>query len=92
MEQASAVVGTLDKIRGCICWIAFIENGDAEESIRVRLRSRFVHINSVAEKFGGGGHACASGATVYGQAQFLELLQDADAVVKKYKETHEGWL
>ena len=92
LEQASATVGTLDSIRGCICWVAFIENGDEQESIRVRLRSRFVHINSVAEKFGGGGHACASGATVYGKAQMEELLRDADALVKEYKETHEGWL
>ena len=92
LEQASATVGTLDSIRGCICWVAFIENGDEQESIRVRLRSRFVHINSVAEKFGGGGHACASGATVYGKAQMEELLHDADQLVKEYKETHEGWL
>ena len=92
LEQASATVGTLDSIRGCICWLAFIENGDEKESIRVRLRSRFVHINSVAEKFGGGGHACASGATVYGKAQMEELLRDADQLVKEYKETHEGWL
>ena len=92
LEQASACVGTLDSIRGCISWIAFIENGDEQQSVRVRLRSRFVHINSVAEKFGGGGHACASGATVYGEAQVQELLRDVDALVKEYKETHEGWL
>ena len=65
LEQASACVGTLDSIRGCICWMVFVENGDAEGSIRVRLRSRFVHINPIAEKYHGGGHACASGATVY---------------------------
>ena len=92
LEQASACVGTLDSIRGAICWIVFIENGDNEGSIRVRLRSRFVHINSVAEKYRGGGHACASGATVYGQEEMDMLLRDADAVVKEYKETHEGWL
>ncbi len=92
LEQASAVVGNLDSIRGCICWIAFIENGDEEQSIRVRLRSRFVHINPVAEKYRGGGHACASGATVYGEQEVQALLADADALVKEYKETHEGWL
>ena len=92
LEQASATVGTLDSIRGCICWIAFIENGDETQSVRVRLRSRFVHINSIAEKYRGGGHACASGATVYGQEEVQALLQDADALVKEYKETHEGWL
>lgn len=92
LEQASACVGNLDSIRGCICWIVFIENGDEEQSIRVRLRSRFVHINPIAEKYHGGGHACASGATVYGQEEMDALLRDADALVKEYKETHEGWL
>ena len=92
LEMASACVGNLDSIRGVICWAAFIENGDAEGSIRVRLRSRFVHINSIAEKYRGGGHACASGATVYGKKEMEALLKDADAHVKAYKETHEGWL
>ncbi|MBE6750330.1 MAG: bifunctional oligoribonuclease/PAP phosphatase NrnA [Ruminococcaceae bacterium] len=92
IEQASACVGTLDSIRGAICWIAFIENNDSEHSIRVRLRSRFVHINPIAEKYHGGGHACASGATVYSKEEFEALLRDADAHVKEYKETHEGWL
>ena len=92
LEQASACVGTMDSIRGCICWMVFIENGDAEGSIRVRLRSRFVHINSIAEKYRGGGHACASGATVYSQEEMDALLHDADALIKEYKETHEGWL
>ena len=92
LEQASACVGTLDSIRGCIAWMVFIENGDAQGSIRVRLRSRFVHINGIAEKYNGGGHACASGATVYSLDEVNALLADTDALVKDYKETHEGWL
>ena len=92
LEQASACVGNLDSIRGCIAWMAFIENGDEDHSIRVRLRSRFVHINPIAEKYHGGGHACASGATVYSVEEMNALLQDADALVKEYKETHEDWL
>ena len=92
LEQASACVGTLDSIRDVICWMVFIENGDAEGSIRVRLRSRFVAINTIAEKYHGGGHACASGATVYSMEEMQALLKDADAHVKTYKDTHEGWL
>lgn len=92
LEQASACVGTLDSIRGCIAWMVFIENGDAEGSIRVRLRSRFVHINGIAEKYRGGGHACASGATVYGMEEVKALLADTDALLKEYKATHEDWL
>ena len=92
LEQASACVNDMDSIRGNIAWIAFIETGDEKDTIRVRLRSRFVHINGIAEKYRGGGHACASGATLYGKDEIALLLADADAHVKEYKETHEGWL
>jgi len=91
-EQASACVGNLDSIREVICWMVFIENNDEAGSIRVRLRSRFVSINEIAEKYHGGGHACASGATVYSVEEMNALLADADAHVKQYKQTHEGWL
>ena len=91
-EDASAVVSFLDSIKGCICWVALIETGDEEQTIRVRLRSRFVPIHTVAEQYRGGGHACACGATVYGQGEVQALLAAADAVVKEYKQTHEGWL
>ena len=92
MESASASISSLSGIRGCLCWIAFIETNDADGAIRVRLRSRFASINHIAEKYHGGGHACASGATVYSQEEMMALLADTDALVKEYKETHEGWL
>ena len=92
LEQASAIIGILDSIRGCISWIAFIESGDEQNSIRVRLRSRFVHINGIAEKYHGGGHACASGATVYSREEMEALRADTHALAKEYKETHECWL
>ena len=91
-ESASATIGCLDTIRGCISWMVFIESGDEKGSIRVRLRSRFVTINALAEKYHGGGHACASGATVYSVEEMEALLAEADALVKEYKETHEDWL
>ena len=92
LEQAGSCVNDMDSIRGCLAWIAFIETGDEKGTIRVRLRSRFVHINGIAEKYRGGGHACASGATLYSKDEIALLLRDADAHVKEYKETHEGWL
>lgn len=91
-EDASASVSYMEKIKGCLCWIAFIESPNAEKTIRVRLRSRFAHINTIAEKHHGGGHACASGATVYSEAEMAQLVAEADALIKEYKETHEGWL
>ena len=91
-EEASATISALDSIKGCLCWLAFIENGDEEQSIRVRLRSRFMTINTLAEKYRGGGHACASGATVYNMDEVNALVSEADAMVKAYKENNEGWL
>ncbi len=92
MESASQAIRSLSGIRGCLCWIAFIETGDADGAIRVRLRSRFASINHIAEKYHGGGHACASGATVYSREEMNALLQDADAHIKPYKENNDGWL
>ena len=91
-EEASACVDFMDKIRNTLCWLAFVDSGDENGAIRVRLRSRFMSINQIAEQFNGGGHACASGATVYSQKEMLELIEKADAAIKEYKETHEGWL
>ena len=89
-EKASASVSYLDSIRGSLIWLAFIDNADG--TIRVRLRSRFVTINEIAEKYRGGGHDCASGATLLKKSEIRKLLADADARLKNYKENNEGWL
>jgi len=88
-ETASSAVSMLSGIKDCLCWMAFIETQD---SIRVRLRSRFMFINELAEKYNGGGHACASGATVYSRDEMNQLIRDADELVRAYKENHDGWL
>ncbi len=90
-ETASTAVGFMDAIKGCLCWIAFIDNMD-DDHIRVRLRSRFCAINTVAEHYRGGGHAQASGATLHHKKEMKQLLTEADALVKEYKENHEDWL
>ena len=92
MESASSVVGMLDTIKGSLCWLAFIESGDEDGSIRVRLRSRYMTINALAEQYRGGGHACAAGATVYNRREANAMVRKADAMLKEYKESHEGWL
>ena len=89
-EDASASVSLMDSIKGSLMWLAFIDNADG--SIRVRLRSRFVPINDIAEKYRGGGHACAAGSTVYSAEEMDALIHDCDKKLKEYKETHEGWL
>ena len=89
-EDASAAIGYLDSIRGCLCWLAFIDAPD--NTIRVRLRSRFVAINTLAARHHGGGHAFASGATVYSKDEIQSLIAEADALVRDYKAEHSDWL
>ncbi len=89
-EQASAQVSLMDSIRGSLVWIAFIENRDG--TIRVRLRSRYMTINKLGERYHGGGHECAAGATVYSVEEKTKLIREADRLLKEYKETHTGWL
>lgn len=82
-EQASSLVSLMGEIKGCIVWLAFIENEDG--TIRTRLRSRYVTINKLAEEYGGGGHICASGATLDNKKQINEMLDRADALCRDYK-------
>lgn len=89
-EQAGDTVVLMSSIKGSIFWMALIENEDG--TIKARLRSRFMTINELAEKYHGGGHDRASGATCYSKEEMEHLIQDADALIKEYKETHEGWI
>jgi phosphoesterase RecJ-like protein len=90
-ERASGAISMLDSIRGALCWIAFIENA-SDNSIRVRVRSRFLPTNGLSEQFRGGGHAYASGATLRSADEIDLLLSVADSMVKEYKENNEGWI
>ena len=89
-EDASACVSFMDSIKGSLIWIAFIEGENGET--RVRLRSRYVTVSELAERYHGGGHACAAGATVYSKAEAKALLKEADELLREYKEKNEGWL
>ncbi len=88
-EEASTAISFMDSIKGSPIWIAFI---DGDNEIRVRLRSRFVKISDVAEKYRGGGHAMAAGATVYNKKEMKALIADADATLKAFKASGEAYL
>lgn len=89
-SQASDSVDFMSGIRGTLVWLAFIDNPDG--SIRVRLRSRFMPINNLAERYDGGGHANASGATVNSLREMQALVKDADELIKEYKKNNGGWI
>lgn len=90
MEDASNCVTYMDSIKGSLIWLAFIDTDDGDA--RVRLRSRFVTVNQIAERHGGGGHDCASGANARDLDEIKAIVAEADAALKEYKENHEGWL
>ena len=53
--------------------VAFVDQPD--NSIRVRLRSRFVPINDIGRKYNGGGHLRALGATLYHKSEIKRYLK-----------------
>lgn len=89
-NQQSNSVDMMQNIRGSLIWIAFIDNPEGD--IRVRLRSRFVPINALAQKYNGGGHANASGATVHSVQELEALVKEADEILKDFKANNGGWL
>ncbi|MBP5230320.1 MAG: bifunctional oligoribonuclease/PAP phosphatase NrnA, partial [Clostridia bacterium] len=89
-EQASSCISLMEKIRGSCIYLAFVDYPDG--SIRVRLRSRFVPVQKLASKYRGGGHANASGATVYSRSEMRSLLAEADELLKLAKENGEDLL
>lgn len=78
-EDACLSVSLLEGIEGCPVWIAFIECDDS--TIRARLRSRFVPVSGLAERYGGGGHAFAAGATARSVAEMEAMIRDADSLL-----------
>lgn len=89
-ESACNCVSFLDSIKGSLIYLAFIYSPSGD--IRVRLRSRFLAINTLAEKYGGGGHEKAAGATVKTRAQAMALIADADRMLGEFKRSHEDLL
>ena len=67
------MVGTMSDIRGVDSWVNFTET---EQGVLCELRSKKYNINPIAVKYGGGGHAKASGATVPDIATALKMVED----------------
>ena len=72
------MVGTMSDTRGVDIWVNFTET---EEGVLCELRSSRYNINPVAVKYGGGGHAKASGACVPDRETAMNMLADLDAMM-----------
>lgn len=71
------MVGVMSDIRGVDSWVNFTET---ENGVLCELRSKKYNINPIAVKYGGGGHAKASGATVADKDTAMRMLADLDAL------------
>ncbi|GAB3791911.1 DHH family phosphoesterase [Virgibacillus kimchii] len=81
--ETGQLVSVLGDIEEILAPVFFIEEEDA---IRVRLRSKGPVINGIAEKYNGGGHPLASGATVYSWEEAELLVKDIEEACRLYKQ------
>jgi phosphoesterase RecJ-like protein len=76
-SEASLLVSSLGNVKGIKAWVFFIEEDD---QIRVRLRSKGPIINKIAQKYNGGGHPMAAGASIYSWQEAEAVLEDIRSV------------
>ena len=74
------MVSTMADIKGVDIWVNFTET---EQGVLCELRSSKYNINPIAVKYGGGGHAKASGACVASKEIAMQMLGDLDAMTKE---------
>ncbi|MBR2987840.1 MAG: bifunctional oligoribonuclease/PAP phosphatase NrnA [Clostridia bacterium] len=73
------MVGTMADLKGIDIWVNFTET---EEGVLCELRSSRYNINPIAVKYGGGGHAKASGATVKNCEEAMAMLDDLNHMIE----------
>ena len=72
------MVNTMADIKGVDIWVNFTET---PECVLCELRSSRYNINPIAVKYGGGGHAKASGASLKNREEAMAMLADLDAMM-----------
>ena len=78
------MISNFNYIDGIFVWI-FMTEDVKNNNYRISIRSRGPVINSVAEKYNGGGHKFASGAKITDKDNFDNLVKDLDKLCLKYK-------
>ena len=78
------MIGNFNYIDEVIVWV-FVTEDVKNENIRVSIRSRGPVINTIAEKYNGGGHKYASGARLKQLDDADALINELDKVCEKYK-------
>ena len=79
------MVNTMAGIKGIDIWANFTQDPNTGDVI-VEIRSNKYNINPIAVKYGGGGHAKASGATVSSFEEAKKLLSELDKLASEWYE------
>ena len=82
------MIGNFNYIDGIIVWM-FITEDVKNGNYRVSIRSRGPIVNTVAEKYNGGGHKFACGARFTDINLADDLVKDLDELCSKYKKDKE---
>lgn len=82
-EHTASVVGLPGSIEGVNAWVTIVEQKDG--TYRCRMRSKGVIINELAQRFNGGGHPKASGATARDLNEVEQLLMALNDLVETYQ-------
>ena len=82
------MIGNFNYINEVLVWV-FITEDIKNENYRISIRSRGPIINTIAEKYNGGGHKFASGARITDISLADSLIKDLDELCLKYKKEIE---
>lgn len=81
--EASVLVSELGQVKGIRAWVFFIEESD---QIRVRFRSKGPIINQLAQRYKGGGHPLAAGASIYSWSEAEKVMRDLNHLCEIWNE------
>jgi len=82
-SAASNMINNFNFINELYCW-AFSSYDEKNDLYKINIRSRGPIINTVAQKYNGGGHIFASGARIKLESDVDSLFKDLDEVTKEY--------
>lgn len=88
VASAGNMINNFNYINEILVWLAITED-KKNGLIKINIRSRGPVINTIAERYNGGGHKLASGAKVVSMDEVDSLIQDLDYACQKYIESQE---
>lgn len=88
-SAASNMVNNFNFIKELYAW-AFSSYDEKNDIYKINIRSRGPIINTVAQKYNGGGHIFASGARIKNESDVDNLFKELDEATLEYKNSLKG--